>query len=393
MKILVVTPLLPHSKVLHAGGKAVYWTLLELAREHEVSLLTRLAPDEVGYEGDVEALCHEVRKVRHDVPVASTGRVLERVGTYVKLGLGANRWMRETRFDLVLIEHVEAGFVMRAPAGVPMIMDAQDVITKPQERIFRAASGKAKVSAWLTYRATRLVETHVLRKCAVVLVKSEADREYLQKTGISGGVPLRVFPVPCGLDASKGERADDGRTVAFLGALHRTFNIQAVEWFARQVFPLIRRRVRDAVFQIAGANAPESLGLLAQEVSGVQMIGKVDDIGTVFRVTTVFVAPLLVGGGVIVKVLDAMAAGVPVVATPFGNEGVRAESGRDVLVASDPAEFAECVIKLLEDRDLNMRMGANGKAFVLPRFGPEVVAAALRKDLQAIMANAVGHTQ
>ena len=95
------------------------------------------------------------------------------------------------------------------------------------------------------------------------------------------------------------------------------------------------------------------------------------------RVGAVFVAPILTGGGIIVKVLDALAAGTPVVTTTYGNEGIAATPGEHLLVADDPADFAAAVISLLRDGDKAARISSQGATFVARNFSLEAVLARL----------------
>jgi glycosyltransferase involved in cell wall biosynthesis len=99
---------------------------------------------------------------------------------------------------------------------------------------------------------------------------------------------------------------------------------------------------------------------------------------------SVFVAPILVGGGIIVKILDAMAAGVPVVTTTYGNEGIRAEPGNELFVADTPEDFASRVISLLGEDNLRQRVGENGRAFVTKYFGQNRILEEFEADLTRI---------
>ena len=99
------------------------------------------------------------------------------------------------------------------------------------------------------------------------------------------------------------------------------------------------------------------------------MTGFVDDLDECYKKAAVFVAPILTGGGIIVKILDALAAGTPVVTTSYGNEGIGAVGGRELLVADDPQFFAEAVVKLLTDRGYAERIASNGQAFVKDNYG------------------------
>ena len=98
------------------------------------------------------------------------------------------------------------------------------------------------------------------------------------------------------------------------------------------------------------------------------MTGFVDDPEEYYKRAALFVAPILTGGGIIVKVLDALAAGTPVVTTSYGNEGIGAIPGRDLIVADDPGTFAEAVVSIMKDTELAGRLSINSRDFVARHF-------------------------
>ena len=150
-------------------------------------------------------------------------------------------------------------------------------------------------------------------------------------------------------------------------------NVDAALWFYQEVFPLVRRKIPDARFIIAGYGPPEELTSLAEKDPQVLVTGFVDDIDRCYKEAALFVAPILTGGGIIVKILDALAAGRPVVTTSYGNEGIGAEPGRDLLVADDPAGFAEGVVRLLREPEFARQMAENGREFVRKNYSLESV--------------------
>jgi len=107
----------------------------------------------------------------------------------------------------------------------------------------------------------------------------------------------------------------------------------------------------------------------------VSVPGYVEDLEGCYKKASVFVAPILIGGGIIVKILDAMAAGTPVVTTSFGNEGINAVAGRDLLVADDPEGFAGAVIRILQDQEFARHLAGAGREFVEKNYNREAVIA------------------
>jgi glycosyltransferase involved in cell wall biosynthesis len=166
--------------------------------------------------------------------------------------------------------------------------------------------------------------------------------------------------------------------------MNRKQNVDAVLYFYRKVFPLVRNHFPAAQFWVVGGNPPGQLQDLCIGDPSVRVTGFVEDIWKYYNSASVFVAPILVGGGVIVKILDAMAAGVPVVTTTYGNEGIRAEPGNELFVADTPEDFASRVISLLREDNLRHRVGENGRAFVTKYFGQNRILEEFEADLTRI---------
>ena len=133
-----------------------------------------------------------------------------------------------------------------------------------------------------------------------------------------------------------------------------------------------------AKFIIAGYGPPDELLSLQKQDPSVIVPGFVDDADEYYKKASVFVAPILVGGGIIVKILDAMAAGTPVVTTSYGNEGIGAEPGRDLLIADTSEAFASMVVKVLMNGKLADQIGENGREYILRNYGKEAAFGKIR---------------
>lgn len=149
--------------------------------------------------------------------------------------------------------------------------------------------------------------------------------------------------------------------VVFTGAMHYRPNIDAVSWFARNVWPKVRDKAPDARFAIVGARPVRAVRALGGR-DGVIVTGRVDDVRPFLQHATAVVAPMRIARGVQNKVLEAMAMARPVVATGAALDGVAARDGEEAIVAEAPAAFAASVLLLLADRKRGDAIGASARA-------------------------------
>ena len=372
MKILFVSLFLPQEKAYHAGGRYVFEVIRNLSKRHEIYLATRLEERELPGLGSLRPFCKEI----YPYTYRTNGKrglfgVMRLVYNYLGFSLYAARLGRNEHFDLVQVEWVEAAIMLRS-VKAPMVLDAHDVITKPAERSMKQATGLGRLVFTLRYLVIRALELRTVRKFDMVFTMSEFDRHYL--LDMEPRLKVRTVPIPAGLDITDRTIAKQQNTILFLASYkYRKVNVDAALYFYREVFPLIRKSVPDAKFIIAGYGPPVELTSLPDSDPGVLVPGFVEDIDECYKKASVFVAPILVGGGIIVKVLDAMAAGTPVVTTTYGNEGIEAKPGRDILVADDPGAFSSAVVSILREHGLAETLSKNGREFVRRRYSLDAV--------------------
>ena len=199
-------------------------------------------------------------------------------------------------------------------------------------------------------------ERHVAHTCDASLFVSEAEAdlfrqlapESTRKIGyFNNGVDTVYFSPD---HAFNNPYAVDETAIVFTGAMDYWPNVDAVQWFATEVFPRLRAALPKARFMIVGARpAPEVQALAA--IDGITVTGTVDDVRPFIRHAAVAVAPLRVARGIQNKVLEAMAMGKSVVVSPQALEGIDAVVGRDLIVANDAAEFFNTVVALLNQPD------------------------------------------
>jgi glycosyltransferase involved in cell wall biosynthesis len=374
MKILFVSLFLPMEKSYHAGGRYVFELLRQLSQRHEIHLATRLQEDEFPCLEALRPFCREIHPYPYPAKAQrSLGDKLRLAGNYLAFSRFADRLIRDGKYDLVQVEWVETAFCIRK-GRTPLVLDAHDVLSKPAERAITRQKGLGRLMARFRYQLVTTVERWIMKRFTTVITLSEYDRRYL--LGMLPDLDVRTVPIPAGLDIGDRCFEREESAVLFLASYKfRPVNVEAALWFYREIFPRVRKSVPAARFIIAGYGPPEELTALAETDPNVRVPGFIDDLESAYKQATVFVAPILAGGGIIVKVLDALAAGTPVVTTSYGNEGIGGESGRDLLVADDPDSFAAAVVAVLSDPVLAERLSANGCAFVAKHYSLDVVVA------------------
>jgi glycosyltransferase involved in cell wall biosynthesis len=173
----------------------------------------------------------------------------------------------------------------------------------------------------------------------------------------SGVIPICIDTEAQGALA----RASGVPRVTFLGGLHYPPNAQGVLWFAEHIFPKVLAQAPDAVLTVIGKQPPGELAQLNIPPANLEVTGYVDDPKPYLAQTRAFIVPLLAGGGMRVKILDAWCWGLPIVSTTVGAEGIATTPGEDMLIADDPDAFAAQVVCLLQDAQLNEKIAAGGR--------------------------------
>jgi glycosyltransferase involved in cell wall biosynthesis len=177
----------------------------------------------------------------------------------------------------------------------------------------------------------------------------------------AGVIPICTDPESTAIT----ERKSGARRVTFIGGLHYAPNAEGILWFAKEVFPLVLRSVPDAILTVIGKQPPaelQTLGILPQKLA---VTGYVADPTPLLTESAVSIVPLLAGGGMRVKILDAWTWGLPVVSTTIGAEGTSHTPGENILIADSPAAFAEAVVRVLQNPALAHQLVEAGRQQIL----------------------------
>jgi glycosyltransferase involved in cell wall biosynthesis len=301
-----------------------------------------------------------------------------------------DRCLHEQQFDIAVLESVHLGAYLPLLLGATrpprvVVCDWHNIESEVLRRYAETSSNPLR-RAYARRAASTLerFERRFVRFCDLHLTVSARDRETLIRYGVrapveivENGVPLEEFPA---LHAHAGSRRF---RILFVGAMDYHANEDAVLHFARTAWPEIHRCLPDCIFTVVGRAPGEDVRRLAGQ-PGVEVTGQVADVRPFYREARVAVAPLRVAGGTRIKILEAMAAGVPVVTSSRGAEGLDAEPGTHYVLADSAEEVSAAVTSLAGDGRRAEIMAAAGRELVRRRYDWAVLGDALAQRLLAL---------
>jgi glycosyltransferase involved in cell wall biosynthesis len=291
--------------------------------------------------------------------------------------------MQETVRQLLQEEHIDVLHVdqLNMMRFVPpewqgtVILDEHNAVWQVFERLRKGEPNALK--RWFLGREARMIgklEGKACRRARVVLAVSEQDRQAL-KLVAGETVPIEVVPIT--VDAEhftpilRARDPQPGRLLT-IGTMFWLPNSQGVDWWLRNGYEVLRTICPDIVYDIVGARPPHALQLLVARYEGVTLHGYVADALPFWTGASALAVPILSGGGVRVKILEAMAMGVPVVSTTIGCEGLNVRSGEHLLVADTPEAFAHAIAKILQDKALALSLAQNARQLILEQYDAKV---------------------
>lgn len=386
MKILFVTPYLACPGA-DGGSTVMFNTIRHLASRHEIIYISFVRRQDMSRAALVAPYCAEVITVPlpggTGASVLATGfnlarRVVHNVLSHATLTPVVVRKCRSRAMDAAIRRTIERhkpdvahlcfpqmAHYIEACAGVPAVMDTSDAALVG---VFRRAMSARHIWAKLYYLMQWLFwvryEARYFPRFGKVLTVTRQDAAAVKMVMPDLDIYADAIAVDSGPQPTP-ER-DQAVRIGFLASFGHQPNADAALYFTESVLPLIRRRMPAAEFVVAGRNPPPLL--LDAKDRGVTCLGFVEDVSAFYGSVDVVVAPIRYGGGIKIKVLEAMACGKAVVTTSVGAEGITAANGEAFLVADGPADFAEAVVALLSDKDRRAALGDQARQVIERRF-------------------------
>lgn len=385
MKILMLTPYLPYP-LLSGGQIRTYNLLKKLAEKYEVTLFALIKEEsERQYIPELEKYCAKVRVFKRSQKPFTLRNIFNTafssfpflvIRNHVPQTIKAvEQELKAEKYDLI---HAETFYMMPniPKTEIPIILVEQTIEYLGYE------SYADKISFWpirqilkLDIAKIRRWEEYYWRSCTKLITMSQEDKDFINTTL---NEPNKIEVVSNGVDVKwfdqKERKLPKAATVLSVGTFNWLPNVEAVKFLVDNIWPIVKGKIPTAKLWIVGnAPTPEIFEYQKKDTS-ITITGGIPDIRDAFAGAHVLVAAVFSGKGTRYKILEAMAAGTPIVATEIAVEGLGVEHGVQVLIGNTAEELAEQTTKVLQDPSLQERLAKNGKQFVRTQYDWEYIA-------------------
>jgi polysaccharide biosynthesis protein PslH len=287
--------------------------------------------------------------------------------------------LEATSWDLIHCEWSPYARFLPSDCPIPVLISTHNVESQILAR--RASHSRnpiAKLFFTVQEIKMRWCERRFLDRASVTTAVSIGDASSIRSWGVR---TVRV--VPNGIEVESylpAPEVEVENEILILASLDWHANVDALEYFIQDVFPLVRERRPGALLRVVGRNPSESLRKSLSGTPGVDWIGEVEDVRIYLDRASVVVVPLRIGGGSRIKILEALAAGKAVVSTTVGAEGLEVVPGVHLRIADSPSEFALGIDELLQSKESRRKLGDAGRRLVEERYGWDQIS----RDLESV---------
>lgn len=313
-----------------------------------------------------------------------------------KLKLLILRLLNIHKYDCIHIETFKMADSISGDLGLnnltPIVIDAVDCFSS----LYKQFADTAENHIWrgvytMEYKRVLSFEKYYLKKFSHIITSTNHELLLLKKisgmeriTSVGNGVDLTLFPpIPAARDTFSNIKP----TIAFSGKMSYIANSSAVIYFYKKILPIISNQFPNIRFKIIGAFPPKTVLDLAKKDKRIEITGYVENLANSFNNVQVAVCPLTTGAGIHNKIIEAMALAKPVVATALSCKGFNFKSGKELIIADKPADFASSVINLLRTPNLGQTLGLTARVYIEKHYRWEDKIEKLEKIYNGLIAS------
>ncbi|MDJ0842857.1 glycosyltransferase family 4 protein [Crocosphaera sp.] len=392
MKLLMICATFPYPPSRGGTQVRTFNLLKQLSYDHEITFVTQKSADVTteeidGLEGWVKTLMVFPRPTN---PHTGTVEKMKRFGQFLITGTPPNvsfvydqsiqSWLDEAvknhNFDAITCEHSVNEVYIRPhwKSTIKTVINSHSSVYRTCQHQLETKTSENPQRDRLYLPLLKRYEQRVYQKFSRVVVTTDEDYQQLKQFNIKS--PISVLPNGVDLEIFPERKSDPGgHHLVITGGMDYVVNIDAACFFAHDIFPLLREKYPDVTLTIVGANPAPSVVKLGEE-PGIKVTGKVPSMVDYLHRATVCIIPLRSGFGIKNKTLEAMAAGVPVVASDRGLEGMEVDGHNTPLRALRANKIEDYIKKigdLFENEILRQTLSKNGREYIENNFTWEMI--------------------
>jgi polysaccharide biosynthesis protein PslH len=396
-RLLFLLPFPPRLDAMHGGGRATAQLLAKLATRHRIAMLYLRAPADPPVDAILQERCELVEEIIRPNPGFSLAQGWSRIGSLLRgwplwaagSAVAAYRARLRTLVSawqphIVQVEYHIMGQYLSALGAcpAPRVLTEYEPGAKAARDQLDAHRGFARLAHWHNLLAWEHFERTIIRQVQAVVVLTESDRHALAP--FARHTP--IVRIPLGMELPEHPLDPLGSpplSLLFVGNFKHPPNVDAAVRLITTIFPRVQARCPGLLLHIVGDQPTPQIQQLANP--NVIVTGRVPDVTPYLDRAALAVVPLRLGGGMRVKVLEALAAGKAVVASPRAVEGLDVMDGKHILLAESDQQFTDAIVQLLTEPERRTALAAHARSWACANFGWERPIAAYERLYQSLI--------
>ena len=388
MKIALITPFLPYKNATHAGGVFTWYLVDHLCKNHKVTLYTRAHQKEGKELQQINSIFENIHYIEYtDAKESTILKKLSTIISYLYFYKMVRKKLKNKNYDLIQIEYSESVFFL-GKLYSKLVLNLHDVVGLRYAReIENQNNNLLRYISYFKKLLYEFLENYSIRKTDLIFVRTGFEKRYLNTRFPNKRieiVPLMMGAVDNSQISSTTKR--NVNLLLFTGALDRKYNEETAVYIATKIFPLISKHLPEIKLILGGNNPSEKLKKMTAESDRISLTGYIKDFDQLYQSGGIFISPVFSGGGMLYKNLQAMWFGLPVITTTFGNLGINAKNGLEILIGDNSAEIID-LVKQLQDKDFYQKISQNGKYLVRHKYNADRVLNDYNTHISNCMSN------
>lgn len=384
-KLLVISPFTAYKSIKHAGGKIHYYYLSKLENDYEITAIS------IAKENEKDEIKKSLIKTKQSFILYKSNTIsffikikhffwqrnpFDKYSGFIDYDeitylYKMSKQLKKQKYipDIIILDWTQSIFLSQKIKTLfpksKIICIEQDVTFLKYQRFFENSTNKfKKLINRIKYINIKKQELYSLGFANQIVTLNQKDTDLLQFE-LDENIPIKTI-VPYFDTYFNIQRKDITSNIIYFGAMSRPENYNSAIWFIKNVFPYLPENFK---FIVIGNSPIKELLDLADD--RIIVTGFIQDISPYLQSSLCFAAPIVIGAGIKIKILEAMSAGLPVLTNDIGIEGIPAKNGKEYLYCTTPEDFINQIKNLYNDLNKNLSIGNNAKDFIKNNFNYE----------------------